>query len=120
MANCFIAYTSKPTKENHDSKPPYKSNHGRQIERNSVLLRVPAIDSDLPAQNGNSCDRIIVEGILIKYILLYLILIELGSVTEICNSSNNGNKDSDNSEFPPIHKIRPNYWKNTASEPRSR
>jgi hypothetical protein len=74
-----------------------------------VSIGVPAIDSDLLAQNCNGSDRIIVGDILIQHILLCLILIEVESLTEICNSSDNSNEDSDDSEFPSIHKIRPNY-----------
>jgi hypothetical protein len=111
MASRFIAYVPKPTKEKHGGKPLYKSGNSRQIKRNPVPIEVPAIDSDLPLQKCNGGDRIIVEGILIQHILLSLILIEVESLTEICNSSDNGNEDSDNSEFPPIHKIIPNYWK---------
>jgi hypothetical protein len=36
---------------------------------------------------------------------------EAGSLAEIYKSRNNGNEDSDDSEFPPVHEIRPNYWK---------
>ena len=36
---------------------------------------------------------------------------EAGSLAEIYKSRGNGNEDSDDSEFPPIHKIIPNYWK---------
>jgi hypothetical protein len=111
MASRFIAYIPKPTKEKHGGKPLYKSSNGWQIERNPVPIEVPAIDIDLPPQKCNSGDRIIVEGILIQHILLYLILIEVESLTEICNSSDNGNENLDNSEFPPIYKIIPNYWK---------
>ena len=111
MASCFIAYVPKPTKEKYSSKLLDKIGNSRQIEQNPMPIRVSAIDSDLPAQKCNSSDSIIVEGILIQHILLCLILIEVESLTEICNSSNNCNKDSDDSKFPPIHKIRPNYWK---------
>jgi hypothetical protein len=109
MASCFIAYVPKPTKEKHGGKPLYKSGNSQQIKQNPVPIEVPAIDSDLLPQKCNSGDRIIVEGILIQHILLCLILIEVESLTEICNSSDNGNEDSDDSEFPPIHKIIPNY-----------
>jgi len=68
-----------------------------------VPIRVLAIGSDLPTQKVNNSNRIIVKGTLIKYILLYLILMQVDSFTEICKSSNN------NSEFPPIPEIRPNY-----------
>jgi hypothetical protein len=111
MASCFIAYIPKPTKEKYSSKPLYKSSNSRQIKQNPVPIEVPAIDSNLPVQKYNSSNRIIVEGILIQHILLYLILIEVESLTEICNSSNNSNKDSDNSKFLSIYKIIPNYWK---------
>jgi hypothetical protein len=107
MASRFIAYVPKPTKEKHGSKPLDKIGNGRQIERNPIPIGVSAIDSGLLAQKCNSGDGIIVEGILIQHILLCLILIEAESLTEICNSSDNGNEDSDDSEFPPIHKIRP-------------
>jgi hypothetical protein len=71
-----------------------------------MLIRMSAIGSELPIQKCNSSNEIIVEGILIKYILLCLILIEVEFLTEICISSNNSNKDSDNSEFLPIYKIK--------------
>jgi hypothetical protein len=71
-----------------------------------MLIRMSAIGSELPIQKCNSSNKIIVEGILIKYILLCLILIEVEFLTEICISSNNSNKDSDNSEFLPIYKIK--------------
>jgi hypothetical protein len=111
IASCFIAYIPKPTKEKYSSKLLYKSNNSQQIERNPIPIRMPAINSNLLAQKYNSSNRIIVEGILIQPILLYLILIKVESLTEICNCSNNSNKNSDNSEFLPIYKIRPNYWK---------
>jgi hypothetical protein len=110
MASCFIAYVPKPTKEKHSSKPFDKISNSQQIEQNPMPIGVSAIDSNLLAQKCNSGDSIIVEGILIQHILLCLILIEAESLTEICNSSDSHNKDSDNSEFPPIHKIRSNYW----------
>lgn len=72
-------------------------------------VRVLAIDSDLLAQKYNSVDKIIVKGILIQHILLCLILIKVESLTEICNSSDNSNKNLDNSEFPLIYKIKTNY-----------
>lgn len=111
MASRFIAYVPKPTTEKHGSKPLYKTGNSQQIERNPMPIGMHAINSKLPAQKYDGGDGIIVEGILIQHILLCLILIEVEPLTEICNSSDNGNEDSDDSEFPPIHKIRPNYWK---------
>jgi hypothetical protein len=75
IATCFIAYIPKPAKEKHSSKPLGKSSNSWQIEQNPILVEVPIIDSELPAQKYNSNNRIVVEGMLIQYILLYLVLI---------------------------------------------
>jgi hypothetical protein len=109
MASRFIAYVPKPTKEKQGSKPLYKSGNSWQIKRNLVPIRVPAIDSDLLAQKHNRGNKIIVKGILIQPIFTVLILIEVESLTKVCNSNNNNNKDSNDSELPLIHKIRLSY-----------
>jgi hypothetical protein len=109
IASCFILYIPKLTKEKYNSKLLDKSSNSQQIEQNPIPIRVSAIDSNLLVQKYNSTDRIIAESIYIQYILLCQILTEVESLTEICNSSNNSNKDSDNSKFPLIYKIRPNY-----------
>jgi hypothetical protein len=74
-------------------------------------IRASAVESDSPMQKVNRDVVIMIGGTLTGQILLYLILIEAGSLTEICKSSNYGNEDSDDSEFPPVYEIRPNYWK---------
>jgi len=106
MASRFIAYVPKLTKEKHSSKPLNKISNSQQIKQNPMPIRVSAIDSNLLAQKCNNSNSIIVKSILIQHILLCLILIEAESLIEICNSSNNNNKDLDNSKFPLIHKIR--------------
>jgi hypothetical protein len=55
-------------------------------------------------QKVNRDDVIIVRGSFTQHILLCLILIEIGCLTEICKSSGNSNEDSDESKFPPVHK----------------
>jgi hypothetical protein len=72
-------------------------------------IRVSAVDSELPLQKVN--DEIMIAGTLTQHITLCLILIEAGSLTEICKSGDNGNEDSDDSEFPPVPEIGSHYWK---------
>ena len=62
---------------------------------------VSAVD-DLLMQRVNGGDWIMVEGTLVHHILLCRILMQVESLTEICNSSDNGNEDSDDSEFPSV------------------
>jgi hypothetical protein len=75
-------------------------------------IRVSAVD-DLLMQKLNGDQGVMVERTLVQHILLCLILIQVESLTEICKSSNNGNEDSDDTEFPPVPEIGPNYWKNS-------
>jgi hypothetical protein len=51
----------------------------------------------------NRDDGIMVEGTLTHYI--YRCQILMGSLTEICKSSNNGNKDEDNIYFPTVQEL---------------
>jgi hypothetical protein len=111
MANCFIPYIPKPTNAKHSSKPPCKNvsnqpstfDSSQQIERNSVSIRTPAVDSDLLMQKMNRYDRIIAKDIHIYPILLYLILMQLESLTEICKGINS---DEDNDMyFPTVQEL---------------
>ena len=72
MATRFIAYVPKLTKEKHIGKSLCKSmlkefspsDNDQPIERNSVPVKVSAIESDFLIQKVNRDDRIMVEGIL--------------------------------------------------------
>jgi hypothetical protein len=68
-----------------------------------------SIRNDLLIQRVNREDGIMVEGKItfVQHILLYLILMQVESLTEICKSINN--KDLDDSEFPPVLEIGPHY-----------
>jgi len=80
MANRFIPYVPKPTNEKYCSKPLCKNmpkefsifDDSQRVERN--LVRVSAMDSDLPMQKVNGDDRIMVEGMLKQHILSCIIL----------------------------------------------
>jgi hypothetical protein len=50
-----------------------------------------------------------VGGTLTLHISSWLILIHIESLTGICKSSNNGNEDVYNSEFPPVLKVVSKY-----------
>jgi hypothetical protein len=63
------------------------------------------VDSDLLMQKMNKYNRIIARGIHIYPILLYLILMQLKSLTEIWKSSNNSDKDKDNMYFPTVQEL---------------
>jgi hypothetical protein len=67
MASRFIPYVPKPTNEKYSSKQLCKNVPKQQIERNSVPIRVSAMDSDLLMQKVNGDDGIMVEGTLIQY-----------------------------------------------------
>jgi hypothetical protein len=83
----------------------------QQIERNSVPIRVSAMDSNLLTQWVNRDDGIMVEGMLTQHLLSCLVLMQVESLTEICKSSDNGNEDIDDSEFPSVPEVISNYWK---------
>jgi hypothetical protein len=117
MATRFISYVPKPTKEKHSNKPLCKNmlkefstfDDSKQIERNPMPIRVSAVDSDFLMQKVNGDDGIMDKGILTQYILSCLILMQLESltVTETCKSSDNGNEDVYDDEFPPFQRSYP-------------
>jgi hypothetical protein len=82
MANRFIPYVPKPTNKKHSSKLPCKSvpkqpsivDSNQQIKGNSVLIRAPAVESNLLMQKVNRYNGIMARGIHIYPILLRLIL----------------------------------------------
>jgi hypothetical protein len=63
-----------------------------QVERNSLPMRVFAVNSDMLMQKVNGDNGIIVGGMLTQRILPCLILTCIESLKEICKSSDNGNK----------------------------
>ena len=72
MANRFIPYIPKPTSGKYSSKPlcknvpkqPSTIDSSWQIERNSMPIRASAMESDLPLQEVNGDDGIMVGGTL--------------------------------------------------------
>jgi hypothetical protein len=76
MANRFIAYVPKLTKEKR-SRPLCKSvpkefgtfDNSQQTERNSMLTRAFAVESDLPVEKMNRDNGIMVGGTLPQHIL---------------------------------------------------
>jgi hypothetical protein len=82
MANCFTPYVPRPTNEKCSSKLPCKSvpkqpstvDSSQQIERNSVPIRAPTVESDLLMQKVNRYDGIMARGIRTYPTLLRLIL----------------------------------------------
>ena len=82
--------------------------NSQKIERNSAPIAVSAVKRDSLLQKVNGDDVILVRGSFTQHILQCLILMKIGCLTVICKSSDNSNEDSDESKFPPVHKIRLN------------
>jgi hypothetical protein len=72
-----------------------------------VPIAVSTVERDNPMQKTNGDDMIMARGSLTQQ---NLILMEIGCLTEICKNSSNSNEDSDDNEFPPVHKIRPSVY----------
>jgi hypothetical protein len=76
MATRFIAYVPKPTKEKHIGKSLCKntlkefstSDNNQPIERNSVPVKVSAIESDFLIRKVNADDGVMIEGTLPHHI----------------------------------------------------
>jgi hypothetical protein len=67
MASRFIPYVPKPTNEKYSNKLLCKNVPKQQVKRNSMPIRVSAIDSDLLMQKVNGDNGIIVKGTLIQH-----------------------------------------------------
>ena len=113
MATRFIAYDLKLMKEKYISKSLCKStlkefgtsNNNQSIKRNPLPVRVSAMESDSLTQKVNRDDRIMIEGTLTHYIYHCQILMRVESLTEICRSSDSGDRDEDDTYFPTVQEL---------------